>query len=303
MILTMPCVSLVVWVGIAMAPVAAANVRLPDAAQLARAVRSKDDVEIERVASRLGARKLLRITENGKREERLAALRGLGLVEDGWAVLPEIARQLGDPDLEVGNAAARAANQLVRALSPETIEQSEIPRDVLSRAASELLAVSRRADLKVALRVSAIGTLATLRGVQPIDEALLATLLSDGESEVRRAAAEALGGVKSQEAPVMRALEEDVASVASTAAASLCRDVPVSGEKGAAFERAKRLSPKARQRLRALAVDESAALVDRLELLPCLRVAAQPEDQKILDQLAKGKIESLKRRARSLGGR
>src|SRR5262245_61970252 len=119
----MALASLVVTLGVALAPRAGtAMVRLPDAAQLVRAVRSGDDVEIERVAARLGAIKLLRITETMKAAERLAALRGLAVVEDGWAVLPEIARLSGDREAEVADAAALASLRIAQALSPERIE-------------------------------------------------------------------------------------------------------------------------------------------------------------------------------------
>ena len=90
---------------------------------------------------------------------------------------------------------------------------------------------------------------------------------------------------------------------AAARAAALCRDVPGAGDKGPAFERAAKLSARARERLRQLAADDQVALVDRLDLLGCLRVHAQPPDQKLLDQLAHAKPEPLKRRARSLGGR
>ena len=63
------------------------------------------------------------------------------------------------------------------------------------------------------------------------------------------------------------------------------------------------MPPPARERLRALAVDQAVPLSDRLELVTCLKVGTQPADQQILDDLAKRAPESLKRRARSLGGK
>jgi hypothetical protein len=138
--------------------------------------------------------------------------------------------------------------------------------------------------------------------VAKIDDARLASLLADADPQVRHAAADALGGSPAADAPLMKALEADSAvEVAAAAAAGLCRDVPPTGEKGT--ERAARLTPPARERLRQLAADEKIALVDRLDLMGCLRVHAQPPDQKVLDQLAHAKLEPLKRRARSLGGR
>jgi hypothetical protein len=59
----------------------------------------------------------------------------------------------------------------------------------------------------------------------------------------------------------------------------------------------------ARARLRTLALDENVALADRLDLVGCLRVAKKAADQQVLDQLARRPPESLRRRARALGGR
>src|SRR5262249_11446321 len=153
---SMPFASLVVALGLALGPPAsAANVRLPDAAQLVRALRSGDDVEIERVAARLGAVKLLRMTEKPRREERLAALRGLSVVEDGWAVLPEIALLARDNDEKVADAAALASLRVVQGLSPETVESREVPGDVLGRTALELSRVAKHAPLRASLRANA----------------------------------------------------------------------------------------------------------------------------------------------------
>src|SRR5262245_27624887 len=123
MIFAMPWLApLVVWIGLlvipgpGLAPVGVASVRLPDPAQLVRAAKSGDDVEVERVAARLGAVRLERLAERGRREERLAALRGVALVEDGWAVLPELIRLCRDSDEAVAEAAAGAARRIVEAL-------------------------------------------------------------------------------------------------------------------------------------------------------------------------------------------
>jgi hypothetical protein len=127
-------------------------------------------------------------------------------------------------------------------------------------------------------------------------------LLGDPEPQVRRASADALASVSSAENALNSLIAEDPSTeVAAAAAAALCRDVPPTGTKGT--ERAARLTPKARDRLRDLGANEQLPLVDRLDLLGCLRVNPQPADQKLLDQLAKSKNDSVKRRARSLGGR
>jgi hypothetical protein len=281
-----------------------ATVKLPPLSQLTRAVAAGDDVEIERVAARFGPIKLQRIAETGQKSEKLAALRALTLVEGGWNELPDVARLLAESDADVADAAARTVRQIAAGLTPETMWNAEVPRDVPARAAASLLEAARRTELRAPLRVAAVSAAASLRAVTRLDESVLLRLLSDGDAPLRRAVAESLTGVAAAEAPLTHALESDpAAEVSAAAGAVLCRDVPAVGDKGPAVERAARLGPAARDRLRKLAADDEIALVDRLDLLGCLRVHAQPPDQKVLDQLAHAKLEPLKRRARSLGGR
>jgi hypothetical protein len=131
-------------------------------------------------------------------------------------------------------------------------------------------------------------------------------LLSDQQPVLRRAAAEALAGAGGAEAALARALASDGDdSVAAAAAATLCRELPVvgGGKPGALEQRVAKLPKEARARLRTLALDEKVSLADRLDLVTCLRVAMQPDDQKTLDALARRPPESLRRRALSLGGR
>jgi len=292
-----------------LAPAGAVGVKLPALGELVQAARSRDDVEIERVASRLGPVKLERVAEKGKREERLAALRALPLVDNAWAMLPQLALLCGDADVDVAEAAARAARRICESLDPARMEADEIPRDVPRRAQAELLKQASRVELRPDVRVSAIAAAAALRAVVPIDEPMLAKLLGDEEAQVRRAAVEALAGAPGQDAPLAAALASDAsAEVAAAAAAAICRDVPATASApkappSAAETRAGKLPQPARQRLRALALDDALPLADRLDLVACLRVFAQPDDQKILDQLARRPPEALKRRARSLGGR
>ncbi len=290
-------------------PLGAIGVKLPEISQLTQAVRSGDDVEVERVAARLGPVRLQRIAEHGKREERLAALRALGLVTDGWAMLPGIARLIGESDADVAEHAAMAARRIAEGLSPQSLENDEVPRDVPARAATELLLQAGKHELRPSVRVAAIAALAALRGVTRVDEAGLAKLLADPEPQVRRGAAEALANVATAEKALIESLTSDpVAEVSGAAAAALCRDVPATASpKNAAEVRASRLLPPARERLRALATDETVGLADRIDLLGCLRVWTSPADkvadQTVLDALSKQSPDPLKRRARSLGGR
>lgn len=282
-----------------------ALVRVPSPGDLVAAVRSGDDVEIERVGARVGVGRLLLLAERGAKAERLAALRALPLVDRGWAVLPELARLIGDGDDEVAARAAECARRVAEGMTPEMRSREEMPGDVPARAATELLASARNAALAPALRTEAIEALAALRGVTRVDDKALAALFSDRDAQVRRAVAEGLAGGAADKA-LEEALAKDAsAEVAAAAAASLCRDVPLSAgaKPSAAEQRAARLGAAARERLRALALDEKLTLADRLDLVGCLRVAGKEADQHVLDQLARRPPETLRRRARALGGR
>jgi hypothetical protein len=284
-----------------------AMVKLPSAADLVSAVRGNDDVEIERVAARIGAVRLEAWAEKGKPAERLAALRALPLVDDAWAVLPELAKLLADGDDEVAARAAECARRIAEGLTPERKESDEMPGDVPARAVRELLAAAQKPTAKPLVRVTAIEAVAALRAVTRVDDKALAALLADGDAQIRRAAAEALAAVPAGDKPLEETLAKDTSpEVAAAAAASLCRDVPViapSGKAGAADARAGKLGGAARERLRTLALDEKLSLADRLDLVGCLRVAKKDADQKVLDELARKPPDSLRRRARALGGR
>jgi len=285
-----------------------ALVKLPAPADLVAAVRGNDDVEIERVAARVGAVRLEAWAEHGKPAERTAALRALPLVEDAWFVLPDLAKLLSDADDDVAARAGECARRIAEELTPERKERDEMPADVPARAARALLAQAQKTALKPAVRQMAIDAVAALRAVTRVDDQALAALLADGDATVRRAAAEALAAVPAGDKPLEETLARDPSpDVAAAAGASLCRDVPAiaasSGKTGAAEARASRLGPAARQRLRALALDEKVSLADRLDLVGCLRVAKKDADQKVLDELARKPPDSLRRRARSLGGR
>jgi hypothetical protein len=299
-------VTATLWVVLFLSP-PGALVKLPSPADLVAAARSNDDVDLERVAARLGAVRLEAWAEHGKPAERLAALRALPLVDDAWFVLPDLAKLLRDGDAEVAARAAGCARRIAEGLTPERRERDEMPADVLARAARELVTDARQKTLPAPVRTSAIEAVAALRRVVRVDDAALAALLSDGDATVRRAAAEALAGTPAGYEPLEHTLGADPSTdVAAAAAASLCRDVPPippSAKPGAAELRAAKLGILARARLRSLALDERVSLADRLDLVSCLRVAKKDADQKVLDELARRPPDSLRRRARSLGGR
>lgn len=296
-------------VGIVVAVPPGALVKLPSAGDLVLAVRSGDEVEIERLGRRIGALKLERLAEKGKGAERTAALEALPLVEDAWAVLPDVARLVRDRDTEVAARAAEAARQVAEAMTPERKVMDEVPVDVPERSARELLADATSPALAPRLRIEALQALAALRGVTRVDDAAMMRLLADADPQIRHAAAEALAGAPAADAALANTVARDPArDVAAAAAASLCREVPITPPMGrpapsSPDARAARLPAATRARLRTLALDEGVELADRLDLVNCLRVAPKPADQQTLDALARRPPETLRRRARALGGR
>ena len=305
-------------------------IRRPPLVQLVRAVKLGDEMEIERLATRIGVPRLERAAETGTSTERLAALRALPLCSDSWSSLTRLAvlaAKAQEP--EVALAAATAARRIADGLAPERIEAEEIPSDIPREAAKALLIGAQSPSLAPAVRAPLVMAVAGLRAVTSVDEPALMALLADGNLDVRRAAAESLAGVGAADGALGKTLASDSSAlVAAAAAASLCRDVassplvvpikkgkevkapatatpkpaapPLQNLRALAEARAAALAPPARERLRALAVDELVTLADRLDLLGCLRVASSPADRELLDQLAKKGPEALRRRAKSL---
>ena len=291
-------------------PAGTATVRLPTLPELAQAVASNDEVESSawpRASARSGSpgwRSRAR-SRNGwrlcARSEWWTAPGRVCPRSAGWA----------PTRIAIGEAATLAAQRIAERLSPEAIENEEVPRDIPVRAARELTQLALGKTLPPRIRLTALlglGALVGLGGGTRVEVPSLVTLLGDPEIAVRHAAVETLAALPEAARPLEATLAADSSvEVAGAAAAALCRDVPATDiPKNPAEERAARLGVPARTRLRALAVDDKLALTNRLELVGCLRVATTPpdkQDREVLNQLARRGPEALKRRARTLGGR
>lgn len=281
-----------------------AVVRLPTGPELARAARSHDEVELERLGRRLGATRLAKLAEAGPREERLAALAALPLSEASWSTLPQVGALAGDGDDEVAAAATRAVRRIAEGLSPRDVWAEEVPPDAPAQGAVKLWKQAQRGELKVPLRVDLVAAAAALDRLarHPPDGKKLGPLLTDPEPSLRRAALEALDP-RSTGGELERGLADPDPAVAAAAGGLLCAQVPPAGSRAPAERRAALLAEPARARVRTLIGDAAIGLADRLDLIPCLRAFAAPADRKLLDALARGSDESVKRRARAYGGR
>jgi hypothetical protein len=242
-------------------PLDLATVKLPSLAALSEAVQRRDTVELERLARRLGAARLVRAAATDTRPRlRQAALTALPLVDDAWTVLPELLGLCGARDSTLATAAVRAARGVAEHLTPEESYAQEVPPDVPRRAAEGLMALALRRDLAPAVRVEALRGAVSLRPLAPPDSRALESLLGDGEPQVRQTAAAAL-----EPALVRALLDRNTASLGEPGEAGLLALEALVCEYGAGP-----LAPAARERLEQRAADTQVPRDIRDRLHRCL---------------------------------
>jgi hypothetical protein len=242
-------------------PLDLATVKLPSLAALSEAVQRHDTVELERLARRLGATRLVRAAATETRPRlRQAALTALPLVEDAWTVLPELLGLCSARDGSLATAAARAARGVAEHLTPEESYAQEIPPDVPRRAAEGLMALALRPDLAASVRVEALRGAVSLRPLVPMDSRALESLLGDGEQMVRQTAAAAL-----EPAMVRALLARSTASSGDPGEAAILALEALVCEFGAG-----QLAPAARERLEHRATDAHVPREIRDRLRRCL---------------------------------
>src|SRR5215468_2248401 len=79
---------------------------------LVAAANKKDPVELDRVARRLGAGRLLHGFSSDKAEVKRAALEAAPRVDDCWTLLVPATKLIASTDEQVGLAAARASRRI-----------------------------------------------------------------------------------------------------------------------------------------------------------------------------------------------
>jgi hypothetical protein len=282
-----------------------ATLHLPEPAQLVRAQQKGDTVELERLARRIGVAKLLRLAQRStKRDDRVASLVALGMLPESVQVLPELAPLVADADVRVAEAADHAIEKLTERVRDWPPTDESLPPDLLERTAAALLTLAKSPTLAVDLRVEAILALEHLpaRRKPLIDAASIDALVQDVTPEVRREAVELLMLRKDGDATLDTIIaNDDAPEVAARAAAVICRDVPFGA--AAKAPRVEKLSLGARDRVKRLAEDVRLSVEQRADLIGCLRASSRPEDRAVLDKLASGSNDTLKRRARAYRGK
>lgn len=242
-------------------PLDLATVKLPSLAALSEAVQRHDTVELERLARRLGAARLVRAAATESRPRlRQAALTALPLVEDAWTVFPELLELCGARDGALATAAARAARGVAEHLTPEESYAQEIPPDVPRRATEGLMALALRRDLAASVRVEALRGAVSLGALVPADSRALESLIGDDEPMMRQTAAAAL------EPAMVRALfERSGASSGDPGDSAILALEALVCEFGAG-----QLAPAARERLEHRAADAHVPREIRDRLRRCL---------------------------------
>lgn len=242
-------------------PLDLATVRLPPLAALSEAVQRHDTVEVERLARRLGAARLVRAAATETRPRvRQAALTALPLVEDAWTVFAELLGLCAVRDASLATAAARAARGVAEQLTAEENYAQEIPPDVPRRAAEGLMALALRRDLAAGVRVEALRGAVSLGPLVPTDSSALESLLGDGEQMVRQTAAAAL------EPALVRALfARSSTNAGASGESALLALEALTCEFGAG-----QLAPVARERLEQRATDTNVPREIRDRLRRCL---------------------------------
>jgi hypothetical protein len=261
---------------------------------------SSDPVELERLATRLGPMRLLKLVTtahaNGQTRAAAAALLGLGLsgsqhpevAAQGLLPLVELVGQTADEKLR--SAAIEALVRLCEGLQDTTgcaepddggcgEDPSAVPKYLLQLAALPALPLAGRGQLIQAVRLMPVGVWRA--------QAPRLVLLAQGPPPVRDAALAALGVLAQHHLErelTALALPPNSGELASAALAELCLPLPRRPARPSAPPVAT-LAPELAQQVRTLAAAEQ-PLPQRQRLQDCLRLLGTPQDKGLLQSIA-----------------
>ncbi len=256
-----------------------------------RAAEDRDDhADVARWADRIGAARLASACKGGVREDVLVALPGAAALAGGVRLLEAVTPLLDSPDAEIVQQATRTIATLLDGTQPGAIQDWEIAPDIIKRACTSLDQMTRRTDTPPGPRLAALDALAdsTLYCDNP---ATLLALLRDPAPALRRAAALALPArAPAQVAALREHLTDEDPAVAAAAAVGLCRArLTMAATAGIPANEA--------ATLRALIQADATPVEDAVELVPCLAAVGTEAERKVLEQLRRGRISPLQRRA------
>jgi hypothetical protein len=257
-----------------------------------------DRAELGRAAERLGSARIATLLGDADKGAVLAALEAVRVLEGNVRLIGAITPLLADSDARVAARAAAVMGQLLRSDRPGELESWDIPSDEVASACKALGRATERANSALPARLAAFDALADAHAVCP---RLPGLALASGDSwpEIRRAALLAPQTPGSLPLSFIGDLTGDpVPKVAGAAAAVFCRQRLESLRTRAADDADRgRLG-----RLRSIALVEATPAEDVMDVLPCLAVSRDPEDQRALETLRKRAGTPLGDRAAQLTG-
>lgn len=233
----------------------------PPLGELRNAVARGDRAEIARAATRFGAARLKEALASAERETVLTALAAAVRLPGHVRLLDAVAPLLAAAEDEVTVQAAQTMGAMLGPGEPRTLEEWEVPSNVVVHACGQLLSMAESSARSTAQRLAMLDALAEA-GRLCHSTARLALLARDPTPEIRRAVLLLLD--RTSEPPLVLAavdaLTDGDPQVGAAAAVAVCRTGAI--ESPAHTDDT--------ERLRRLAMAEETAAEDVAEMLPCL---------------------------------
>jgi hypothetical protein len=263
----------------------------PALAALVAASTRNDQLEVTRLAEKIGVARFSSILKTPDKSpdkaQVLAALDGVRAIDGGVRLLGVTARLLFDTDARVVERAALTVGELLRADQLDKMLEWEVTTSEVLTACGGLSRAAESSSSALPARVAALEALGEAYIYCKISFSL-AGLGADVWPEVRRAALLAPQMMRSESIDAIGALIEDaVPLVAGAAGAVWCRAQYDSLRKNADNDLAKQRLFK----LRLLVLADVAPPEDTTEILPCLSLSKDAEDQKVVELARKRQKE------------
>lgn len=244
----------------------------PPLVDLRKAAERGDRAELARVAVRLGPARLAKGLSDPDRRTVLAALQGVPLLRSGILLLDPVAALTGSSDQEIREQALHALSALLATDDTDRLAEWEIPLESTRGACQALAAAAVNVRETSSLRLVAVQGLADA-GANCASSFEPSRLSASSDPALRRAAVLALPPSSQASRLLLAATKDSDVRVAAAAAACLC---------------ARRMAGQALpvpSLLAELALAESAAVEDVIDMLPCLAASKDPADGKALETL------------------
>lgn len=269
---------------------------MPAFAELVKARKRGDRSALGRLGDRIGPARLAAAITGADERVAEAALAAAPLTRGGVLLVGAIADELPASDPTRATAAAAALGSLLDGAVPTSLEDWDVPPDLVGRACDGLRTLAARKEAPLPARLAALDA---IQAVAPScgADAGLASLAHDPAGDIRRAAALVAAVGRGRAALLPGAIADGDPSVSAAAAAADCRVEGRSGPGG------KETAPAASAIAvaRAMAIAPSTPPADAVEMLDCLAAARTPVDRALLDELGRGPASPLRDRAVELG--